>query len=127
MGLLKGHGITNFELRIATSYPLYALLRNVDIHITEFSSTVVEASQCGVPTVIINKIGAKLFQNEVNSGGVVTAYKPIEVVSAIQTLLRSENIRPRKKENSYGLEYKVFDYIMQIIDQNKIKKTVFPH
>lgn len=49
------------ELDEPTDVPLPALLRHVDVHLTNSSSVVIEAAQFGVPSVITSKFGEELF------------------------------------------------------------------
>jgi hypothetical protein len=57
-----GHGIEHFNLKEASSLPLYALLRHVDLHITAQSSTVIEASEFGVPSIVTSDYGMSLYR-----------------------------------------------------------------
>lgn len=86
--MLNAHGITDFELDVATDYPLYAVLRHVDVHVTHSSSTVIEAEQFGVPSVIFSEVGAEFFPEQIQSGCAVTAYAPPDIVRAIEAQLK---------------------------------------
>ncbi|MBX3260992.1 MAG: hypothetical protein KF782_15005 [Labilithrix sp.] len=59
---------TAFDVERATSLPLYALLRNVELHVTESSTTVIEASEFGVPSVLWGALEAPSFAPYVASG-----------------------------------------------------------
>lgn len=82
--MLTGHGITDFELDMATNLPLYALLRNIDIHITHSSSVVIEAELFGVPSVIISQYGSEFFPEQIATGWALTAYKELDIIEAVK-------------------------------------------
>lgn len=66
--LFAQRGIGNIEIEQATSLPLYALLRQMDGHVTECSSVVIEADRFGVPSVVTTELGAGLFREQVATG-----------------------------------------------------------
>jgi hypothetical protein len=63
---LTGAGI--FELDLCSDLPLPALLGCCDLHLTHSSSTVIDASQFGVVSVLTTEYGAELFQPFVRDG-----------------------------------------------------------
>ena len=62
---LKQFQITNFELLKSTELPLYSLLRNVNLHVTHSSSTVIEAVNFQIKTILVSNYGAELFECQV--------------------------------------------------------------
>jgi len=64
--LMKKYGITNYELIISSSLPLYGVLRNVNVHVTHSSTTVVEAKHFGVKSIILSDYGQEFFSQEIN-------------------------------------------------------------
>lgn len=52
----------------ATTEVLPVILRHSDIHITNESSTVIEAEALGIPSVILSDYGAELFQTQLQRG-----------------------------------------------------------
>lgn len=66
--LLTQHGIANFEIESSTSFPLFALLRMADHHVTVFSSVVVEAANFDVRTSLLGPEGAAAFAPEIAQG-----------------------------------------------------------
>ncbi len=85
--LLQRNGITRYELDLASDPPLYALLRNVELHVTHSSSTVIEAGQFSIPSIITHAFGTDLFPDEVRSGWARPAYTAEQIVAAIQEQL----------------------------------------
>lgn len=62
---IKKLGIINFNINEATHYPLYAILKIVDLHITAQSSTVLESYALNVPSMITAKFGYILFKKQI--------------------------------------------------------------
>lgn len=104
--ILQQYSQSNFLLNEATELPLYALLRNVDIHVTEFSSTVIEAELFGVPSVVIHEIGKQIFPEQIASGIALTAYTADEIIKAIQVQLNRKNSLNQTPVNSINSENK---------------------
>jgi len=52
----------------ANQLPIHSILRNVDFHVTELSSTVIEAYMLGVPSMIIGEEGGKIYDKEIEAG-----------------------------------------------------------
>lgn len=65
---LNDCGMTTFDLDNASSLPLYALLRHMDLHMTYSSSVVLEAAAFGVPSFVCGTAGEELFPQQVLSG-----------------------------------------------------------
>ena len=59
------------EIDIATDYPLPIILRNTDVHITNFSSTVIEAQDFGIYSVVVDHEGEEYFKHEIETGWVI--------------------------------------------------------
>jgi len=56
----------------ASSLPLFIILKNIDLHVTELSSTVLESCQCGIPSIVIGSEGAKIYSEQIKSGWAVS-------------------------------------------------------
>ena len=90
-GFLKKHNITNFELDLPTVFPLTALLRHADVHITASSSTVIEAEYFGVPSIVTHEDGIKFYAKQIASGMAVPAYTAEALLKAIELQLSKKN------------------------------------
>jgi len=82
--VLDESGISNAEVDMATDLRLYDILKHVAVHVTENSSTVIEAAYFGVPSVVTSEYGAELFLVQVSSGWALPAYTDDSIISAIQ-------------------------------------------
>jgi hypothetical protein len=72
---LDRHGVRNADVREASRVPLFALLQQVDVHVTEYSSVVLEAERFGVASVVVHPVGEELYADRVATG-VVTVARP---------------------------------------------------
>lgn len=82
----------------ATDLPLLSLLRNMDVHITRFSSTVLEAEQMNVPSIIIDETGALIFKQQVAAGVAIVALN-YEDIFIILNKLSKKGINTKQSEN----------------------------
>lgn len=86
----------------ATELPLYALLRHVDVHLTESSSAVIEADRFGVPSVICHETGEEFFAGLVAVGSARVAYSCRDVLDTLLVLAecKREGMFTRKEQPS---------------------------
>jgi hypothetical protein len=78
-------GLENIILRRATYWPLLALIRNMDIHVTCHSTCVIEAAALGIQSVVITEDGKMYFKKQIQEGMCE------EVVNEVQFLNRISN------------------------------------
>jgi hypothetical protein len=62
------HAPDNCLLDESSDLPLQALLPQADLHLTHSSSSVIEAVQCGVPSLLYSDWGRELFEDQVAEG-----------------------------------------------------------
>lgn len=67
----------------ANSMSLYALLRHMDVHVTRASSSVIEAKQFGVASVVTDSQNLTRFTHETNEGWAVSAETPDQLAAQI--------------------------------------------
>ncbi len=84
----------HLEFDLATELPLYALLRHMDLHLTYGSSTIIEAEEFGVPSVMLTDTQKEYFLDAFDSGIVVSAKNAEELGQAIE--LQLEKKKPLK-------------------------------
>lgn len=82
--LVRENRISNGEVDLATDLPLYALLRQMDLHLTFYSSSVFEAEDLGIPSVVVGDYGKELFSDQISTGWALLADTPEEIISAIK-------------------------------------------
>lgn len=82
-----------FDLDLPTELPLPALLPLADVHVTHSSSTVIEAAQFGVPSLITSRYGAELFPHLIEAGAAhVETGAADQVVAALRRI--ADNAQP---------------------------------
>ena len=81
---VRENRISNGEVDLATDLPLYALLRQMDLHLTFYSSSVFEAEDLGVPSVVVGDYGKELFSYQISTGWALPADTPEEIISGIK-------------------------------------------
>jgi len=72
--ILKAAGVSNAELELPTSLPLFSLLRLVEHHVTVFSSVAVEAAAFGVRTSLLGAEGPTALAPQMKRG--ICRYTP---------------------------------------------------
>ena len=93
--LLTRHGIVEYDLDAASDLPLYALLRRMDLHLTHSSATVIEASEFGIPSVIVSEYGREFFPGQIAAGRAQAAYETDDIIAACRSLLDVRDRRDR--------------------------------
>lgn len=101
-----------YELDCASKWPLHAWLRNVDLHITEYSGVVLEAEQFGVPSIVTSEGEKKLFEEHIRAGYARFANTKEEI---IQLICKMKKKKP--------LELQCDDYITQLVDLGNVSNN----
>jgi hypothetical protein len=68
----------------AQDLPLYAQLRRTDVHVTQLSTTVIEAQQFRVPSVAIDPMAGELYPDQQATGWMAIAPTAEEIVDAVR-------------------------------------------
>ena len=68
---LKNLKTKNFDIDKASDFPLYTILKNVKLNITQRSSVVLDAVSMGMPSIVTDKIGLKYYEEQILSGKVL--------------------------------------------------------
>jgi len=90
---LKSNGILDkVEIDLATNLPLPALLQVMDVHITAFSTCVLEAEYFGIASVIIHKTGCSYYKDQVESGKVLPAFNKQQLIYSISEQYKKKDI-----------------------------------
>ena len=86
---LMSTGRSNYDVKFASEFPLYALLRNVDIHITQISSVVIDAAHFNIRSIVIEKFGAEYYGEYIKNGFVKFCNDPDELLGMLRENARS--------------------------------------
>lgn len=111
----KTKGIVNIE--DASREPLPLLLKECHLHVSKYSGSVAEAALMQIPSLIIDEIGVKSFEDLIESKEAVACLtkNPKEIIELIEFILNNPEI-PNKNQAQVPAGYKM------IMDEF-IKKT----
>lgn len=96
---ISSFGIKAFDIDLSTSLPLYSLLRNVDLHITAQSSTVIEAADFNIISIITSKYGEELYENFIKMKQAFVCELPEEMEIMIKKIFLAS-----RKENTISVQ-----------------------
>jgi hypothetical protein len=80
----------NINIKEASTLPLYALLKTIDIHITWWSTIALECIPFGIRTIILHKNGRDAFSYYLEKNNMVYASKKDEIIRLIEMSERLE-------------------------------------
>lgn len=121
--LQKLINIGKVEVEFATSLPLLALLRRTDIHMTAFSTSVIEAQALGVPSIVLHEKAKELFSHQINNRCVIEAYSASELIVGVKTQLQLSRDEVRTKSDIFNSKA---DEIFSSIAELKVNETTNP-
>jgi glycosyltransferase involved in cell wall biosynthesis len=120
---LAAHGLRNVDVENATTLPLYAILRHMDVHITEFSSVVIEAQAFGVPSVT-GEQGIIWFPNQVANGWAVMAGSVPEWVNGIRLQLNRRKGLAETLAGSRASSVRALEGILELVRGERRERNV---
>lgn len=56
------------EIELANSLSLFELLKKVNVNVTDYSGTALEAYEFGIPSIIVGSLGKKVYQEQIMEG-----------------------------------------------------------
>lgn len=92
--LLKLHELTDVNLMEATELPLPSVLLLSDIHITLFSSVVIEAAQFHVPSIVMDPDHAHYYDSYLADGKCYTAFSEEELDRVLAAIPLRDSTQP---------------------------------
>ena len=87
----------NIEIQNDAQQPLPAALATVDLHITEYSSVVIEAAELGVPSLVLAEEAETLYEHYVRAGVARFAATAVDICAAIERQRPLDIIAPRPR------------------------------
>lgn len=115
--LLRSYKITNFELDSATEFPLPALLRHTDVHITATSSSVREAESFDVPSVITHNDGAYYHSKQIASGIAVQVFTTEDLLKGIEDHVRKKRQAQQRQSASFHDNQEIINNFLTMFKQ----------
>ena len=110
--LLK-KGIQFYEIDICTQLPLFTVLRNVNLHITNQSSVVIEASEFGIKSIITSSYGASLYENVIAEKSAYLCIIEENIQSKIVDLFKKQNLSKKFIKKDTERVFNTFDNILK--------------
>jgi hypothetical protein len=101
-----------YEIDLSTELPLPYLLREIHVHVTEWSSTVKEAKEYNKKSVITHENGAEIFIEEIEEKVAVYTESVTELISIIESASGDEPGSDGTRQHEEG-----YELIKQIIKQ----------
>lgn len=84
--------LENVNWKDTTKIPLEILLQNVDVHITGFSSVILDAEEFGVKSIMLDKLSRERFMLQFKRGNLILAESKEELINSIRTCLKKEKL-----------------------------------
>jgi hypothetical protein len=92
---------TQVDIDNASCMPLPALLRYIDIHVTQFSTTVIEAADFQIPSIVLHENAEHIYAKYIQMNRALYVSCEDNLNEAIQFLLKKE-----KQEDNRDLSFK---------------------
>lgn len=118
--LFQKVGNPNIDIEYATNLPLPAWLRNIDVHVTSWSTVVLDAIKFGVPSIIIHQAGEDFFERQIKSGIVMPAYNESELLYALNCQIEKANHLRREQIKNVHENNKGIEFLLKIINEKKV-------
>jgi len=90
--LMAGCSHKRFNIDDATDLPLPSILKKVDIHVTFYSSTIIEAQRYGIPSIVLSDMGKEIYMEQFKSGWLGVAYDEISLQTMIERKYKQKRI-----------------------------------
>jgi len=100
------------ETKKTTELPLPWLLKRMDIHITSFSTCVIEAKEFDIPSITLHEKAILYFEQEIRQGWVKQASNSDEVLESIVLQLQ---FKQELRENTKSNYSEIFSHKIQSI------------
>lgn len=106
--LIDGLVTKKIEVETATKLPLPLLLQHIDVHVTEFSTVVLEAEVLGIQSILIHRNGLDLYNEQIKKHTAIFVKTKKELVDGInqlsKTKFQKKEIISLEKSMSYLLK-----------------------
>lgn len=80
----------SYNIEFATNLPLYAILPYTDLHMTEWSSAVIESREFGVKSILLHEFGKELFKKEIELDVAFFSQQEEEILQKIPFLMMNK-------------------------------------
>ncbi|MGI6649722.1 MAG: hypothetical protein ACOX5W_11945 [Bacillota bacterium] len=66
-------------------------MRYIDVHVTQFSTCIIEAEAFKVPSIIIHENGVDMYKKQIKNGIAKTAFNALDLNNKIRTLTHEKH------------------------------------
>ena len=81
----------NYEVKNASRLPIFSLLRNIDLHITQYSSVVIEAASFNIKSIVIDDIGKSTYEDYINRGVAFYCENEDQIINLLENLTKHKD------------------------------------
>lgn len=117
---LSTNNFKNVVVDNISEFPLPSILNKIDLHVTEFSSTVLEAEALGVPSIVLSEYGKSLFNKQIEKGNTKFVSSKEMFENELSVLIESNKDKD-KKNNNHEYFTAGIEMIKKIVNDNKRK------
>jgi hypothetical protein len=104
----------NWNLDDASQLPLYAILPNIDLHVTLYSSVVIEAELFGIPSIVSAQFGEEYYKDYIKRETCYVAFSEESLENQINYLTkRQKSIEPKDEFSNQEALNKIISIIYQ--------------
>lgn len=116
--VLQLEGRNNIIISSVDLFPLEILLINVNLHITMYSSVVIDAETFLCPSIILHPKAKQFFNKQVNNGIAYYADNTVDLKKAINFIISrsKEKLQSKDLDNIYTDGCNAIDKVISIID-----------
>jgi hypothetical protein len=107
--LLENYSVKDYWIKEPTDYPLYSILRNTKVHISQVSSCLIEAASFGVPSIMTDPLSTKIFKEYFKQKTAFYADNKTDIIRLVN--ISSNKHQKRETHNSFLAE----DVILKLI------------
>lgn len=108
----KVNSFKNINIAKATDLPLYLLLKYMDVHITSSSSSVIEAEEFGVQSIIIDQLGASYYKKQIERQKAIYRRDDKSIINALLKIERNGSLH---KTTNKGKTQETIAKIMNLV------------
>ncbi len=120
---IRKEGNINFDFHIASSMPLYLLLKHIDLHLTGYSTVAFEAAQFKVPTIFYHPNARDGYNRLFDGDFFCYAQGKEQLYTLIKKMLSRNNIDGRKN-NYIQIDKKGHNECLEKMFQFSVRKKM---
>jgi len=97
--ILPSYNLKNIFTDKISELPLPVVLKEMDLHVTEFSSTVLEAETLGIHSIILSEYGSSLFNKQIERGTANYVTSENMFINAVENIIKNRALSVNQNKN----------------------------